>query len=114
MGEKRISRQEITEISYQDIADLSIVADEVVKALLYATDPFDLVIQENQVNSFEIIDFGLQKAIQDKEVDTIKKFSKNLHPEELKMIKYLLDRFEVYRRQIIEQIAELLGEKKRI
>lgn len=111
MGENKLSGQQVTEISYQDIEDLSIAADEVVKALFYATDPFDLVIQENLGNDFRLDDPDLLKAVQDKEVDTIKKFSKNLHHEELKMIQHLLKRFEVYRQKIIEQTAKLLGEK---
>jgi len=99
-----MKKKEIIIESRRDLEDTKKAIDEAYTELI---DPFLLIIQHLH-SEFP----DLKKSLDDYEVSTIQKFSKNLEPHEKRVIYDMLKRFEKYHKNIIEGTKKIIDRRK--
>lgn len=101
------------QITYERLGDIPEVLDDLEKAFVIGLldrglELFSFIDQCGNIN-----DLDVRKALEDHENKTIRKFAKNLHPEEAKIIHNLLVKFQPYYERIVHDVAQLISGKKK-
>jgi hypothetical protein len=100
-------------ITFERLGDLPEVMDDLEKA-------FVIGLLDKGMTIFSFIDqidvtsdHDLQKALENHENETVRKFAKNLHPDEAKIVYNLLQKFRPYYKRIVTDVTQLLSREKR-